>query len=101
MRSKPQRLAEIAARAAEGFVVLELKESYGLGFIAAPGKIVTTLHVVNDEPLITAHLSTGSQVPLRSVAAVDYRRDLAVLNAPGLELPPFAAPPRRLAEEGT
>ena len=59
MRPRAQRLAEIAARAAEGFVVLELKESYGVGFVAAPGRIVTTLHVVSDETHVTGHLSTG------------------------------------------
>src|SRR5438128_4689275 len=101
MRPKAQRLAEIAARAAEGFVVLELKESYGLGFVAAPGRIVSTLHVVSDETQITAHLSNGSHQPVRAVAGIDARRDLAVMLAPQLDVQPLVTPPLRLAEEGT
>lgn len=101
MRARSQRLAEIAARAAEGFVVLELKESYGLGFVAAPGRIVSTLHVVSDEQAITAHLSTGSHLKVTAVAGLDVKRDLAVLLAPDLEVGPLITPALRLAEEGT
>ncbi|MBK7864044.1 MAG: hypothetical protein IPJ65_36655 [Archangiaceae bacterium] len=101
MRSKAQRLAEVAARAAEGFVVLELKESYGLGFVAAPGRLVSTLHVVGDEASITAHLSDGSRLDLGAVGGVDHRRDLAVLLSAQLAVAPLLAPPLRLAEEGT
>src|SRR3954470_16710854 len=98
MKPRSQRLAEIAARAAESFVVLELKESYGLGFVAAPGRIVSTLHVASDEQQITAHLSNGSHVPVRAVGGMDTRRDLAVLLAPGLDVGPLVVPPVRLAE---
>src|SRR5436305_1147748 len=101
MKLRSHRMAEIAARAAEGFVVLELKESYGLGFVAAPGRIVSTLHVVSDESQITAHLSTGVTVGVRSVAAIDTRRDLAVLLAPSVDVAPVLTPPQRLAEEGS
>jgi serine protease Do len=101
MRPRTQRLAEIAARAAEAFVVLELKESYGLGFVAAPGRIVSTLHVVSDEPRISAHLSSGTHVDVTAVAGLDSRRDLTVLLAPGLDVPPLLAPPPRMVEEGT
>ncbi|MBL8952723.1 MAG: trypsin-like peptidase domain-containing protein [Myxococcaceae bacterium] len=101
MRSKAQRLAEIAARAAEGFVVLELKESYGVGFVAAPGRIVTTLHVVSDESHVTGHLATGQAVDVPLVAGIDPKRDLAVLLSPSIELAPLPPAPKRLAEEGT
>ncbi len=81
--------------------MLELKESYGVGFIAAPGRIVTTLHVVSDEAHVTAHLSSGTVVDVPHVAGIDPRRDLAVLMAPAVDLAPLPAAPKRLAEEGT
>ena len=101
MRPAPRRLAEIAARAAEGFVVLELKESYGVGFVAAPGRIVSTLHVVSDETHISAHLSSGRTIEIPSVGGLDARRDLAVLFAPELDVQPMPPAPKRLIEEGT
>src|SRR5687767_5959926 len=101
MPPKSQRLAEIAARAAEGFVVLELKESYGVGFVAAPGRIVSTLHVVSDEQQISAHLSSGRTIEVSAVAGLDVRRDLAVLHAPLLDVAPLPPAPQRLIEEGT
>jgi serine protease Do len=101
MLGRSSRLAEIAARAAEAFVVLELDDSYGLGFVAPNGRIVSTLHVVSDEKSITAHLSSGTQLPVRTVAGIDSKRDLAVLHVSGIDVTPLAAPPKRLAEEGT
>ncbi len=101
MRPAPRRLAEIAARAAESFVVLELKESYGVGFVAAPGRIVSTLHVVSDETHIAAHLSSGRTVEVPAVAGIDARRDLAVLLARELDVTPLPPAPKRLIEEGT
>jgi S1-C subfamily serine protease len=101
MPGRSPRLAELAARAAEAFVVLELDNSYGLGFVAGPGRIVSTLHVVSDEKSVTAHLSNGTQVAVRAVAAVDTKRDLAVLLASGIDVPALKAPPQRLVEEGS
>jgi hypothetical protein len=101
MVGRSSRLAEIAARAAEAFVVLELDESYGLGFVAPNGRIASTLHVVSDERSITAHLSSGTQLRVSSVAGIDPKRDLAVLYANGIDVAPLIAPPRRLAEEGS
>src|SRR4051794_30533921 len=101
MHARSLRLAEIAARAAEAFVVLELDESYGLGFVAPNGRIVSTLHVVSDEQSITAHLSSGTQLKVSAVAGIDLKRDLAVLCASGVDVAPLLAPPRRLAEEGS
>jgi S1-C subfamily serine protease len=101
MHGRSSRLAEIAARAAEAFVVLELDESYGLGFIAPNGRIVSTLHVVSDEKSITAHLSSGTQLDVRAVAGIDTKRDLAVLWANGIDVTPLLPPPSRLAEEGS
>jgi hypothetical protein len=101
MVARSSRLAEIAARAAEAFVVLELDESYGLGFVAPNGRIVSTLHVVSDEQTITAHLSSGTQLKVSGVAGIDTRRDLAVLYANGIDVSPLLPPPGRLAEEGS
>lgn len=82
-------------------MVLELKESYGLGFVAAPGRIVSTLHVVSDETHVMAHLSSGTVVEVPAVAGLDPKRDLAVLICPALDVQPLLAPQLRLSEEGT
>jgi hypothetical protein len=87
--------------AAASVVLLEFKQSYGLGFVAPNGRIVTSFHVVADEPEILAHLSDGRAIPVKRVAAIDTRRDLAVLDVGVLDATPARAPGERLAEEGS
>jgi S1-C subfamily serine protease len=87
--------------AAASVVLLEFKQSYGLGFVAPNGRIVTSFHVVADEPEILAHLSDGRAIPVKRVAAIDTRRDLAVLDVGVLDATPARAPGDRLAEEGS
>jgi serine protease Do len=60
--------------------LLEFEESYGLGFVAAGGKIVTTFHVVAGESNILCHLNDGRSLPVLGVTALDQRRDVAVLD---------------------
>jgi serine protease Do len=69
--------------------LLEFEESYGLGFVARGGKIVTTFHVVAGETSITCHLNDGRTFPVLAVTAVDQRRDVAVLDI-GLTDSPLA-----------
>lgn len=87
--------------AATCIVLLEFQKSYGLGFVAPNGRIVTSFHVVADEPEILAHLSDGRAIPVRRVAALDARRDLAVLDVGVLDASPARSPGARLADEGS
>ncbi len=86
--------------AATGLVLLEFKHSYGLGFVSPTGRIVTSFHVVVDEPEITAHLHDGRSIPVQTVSAIDLKRDLAVLDVGGLDATPVRGAGERLAEEG-
>jgi len=87
--------------AASAIVLLEFERSYGLGFVAPNGRIVTCLHVVSDEPEITAHLADGRSLPVLSVCGVDARRDLAVLDVGLLDATPVRRPGERFASDGT
>jgi hypothetical protein len=87
--------------AASSIVLLEFQRSYGLGFVAPNGRIVTSFHVVADEQDITAHLADGRVIPVKRVAAVDQKRDLAVLDVGLLDATPARVPAPRLVDEGT
>ena len=86
--------------AAASVVLLEFQQSYGLGFVAPNGRIVTCFHVVADEPEIIAHLADGRVLPVQSGCALDSRRDLAVLDVGLLDATPVKAAGSKLAEEG-
>lgn len=86
--------------AAASVVLLEFQQSYGLGFVAPNGRIVTCFHVVADEPEIVAHLADGRALPVQSVCALDSRRDLAVLDVGLLDAAPMRGGATRLADEG-
>lgn len=86
--------------AAAAVVLLEFQQSYGLGFVAPNGRIVTCFHVVADEREITAHLADGRALPVRSVCALDTRRDLAVLDVGLLDATPVKAAPPKFTDEG-
>lgn len=86
--------------AASSIVLLEFERSYGLGFVAPNGRIVTCFHVVSDEPEIVAHLADGRSLPVRSVCGFDARRDLAVLDVGLLDAAPVRRPGARLAQDG-
>jgi hypothetical protein len=87
--------------ATSSLVLLEFERSYGLGFVAPNGRIVTCFHVVSDEQEITAHLADGRSLPVHSVCGVDARRDLAVLDVGLLDAPPVRRPGVRFAPDGT
>lgn len=86
--------------AAASVVLLEFQQSYGLGFVAPNGRIVTCFHVVADEQEITAHLSDGRVLPVKAVCALDTRRDLAVLDVGLLDATPVRAAGPKFADEG-
>ncbi len=85
--------------AAASIVLLEFQQSYGLGFVAPNGRIVTCFHVVADELEITAHLSDGRALPVKSVCAIDTRRDLAVLDVGLLDARPVTGVGERLVDD--
>lgn len=87
--------------AASSIVLLEFERSYGLGFVAPNGRIVTCFHVVSDEQEITAHLADGRSIPVQAVCGVDARRDLAVLDVGLLDATPVRRPGERFAGDGT
>ncbi|MGV3624310.1 MAG: S1 family peptidase, partial [Archangium sp.] len=86
--------------AAAAVVLLEFKNSYGLGFVAPNGRIVTCFHVVADEGEILAHLGDGRSLPVRTVCALDLRRDLVVLDVGLLDATPVRPGSDKLVEEG-
>jgi hypothetical protein len=86
--------------AAASVVLLEFQQSYGLGFVAPNGRIVTCFHVVADEREITAHLADGRVLPVQGVCALDTRRDLAVLDVGLLDATPVKPGGTKLMEEG-
>jgi serine protease Do len=87
--------------AATSLVLLEFAESYGLGFVAPNGRIISCFHVVVDEHEVTAHFADGRAVPVERVAAIDTKRDLVVLDVGELDAPPVRVSSSRLAEEET
>lgn len=67
----------------------------GSGWVVAPGTVVTNAHVVAGATELRLRLPQGGTVPA-TVTVFDEDRDLAVLDAPGLDAPPLAlasAPP--------
>ena len=84
--------AEIAKRVSPSVVVIQGKaESGGVlgsGFLVSKdGKIVTNLHVIRDMKSATVQLRGGEIFDSLSVRAVDERRDLAVVQIAGFNLP--------------
>jgi S1-C subfamily serine protease len=60
----------------------------GSGFVYAPGKVLTNAHVVAGTDRVTVQLTSNSSLTAH-VVFYDPRTDLAVLNVPGLKVPPL------------
>jgi S1-C subfamily serine protease len=58
----------------------------GSGFVVSPGTVVTNAHVVAGEDETEIELDDGSKLDA-TVVAFDPKRDLAVLQVPGLDRP--------------
>jgi S1-C subfamily serine protease len=84
--------AQIAKRVSPSVVVIQGKttegEVLGSGFIVSKdGKIVTNLHVVRDMKIATVLTANGEVFDSVAVLGIDERRDLAVLQITGFDLP--------------
>lgn len=84
--------AQIAKRVSPSVVVIRGQTAsgdvLGSGFIVSKdGKIVTNLHVVRDMETATVQMASGDIFDSVSVLATDERRDLAVLQIAGFNLP--------------
>ncbi len=84
--------AQIAKRVSPSVVVIQGKgpsgDVLGSGFIVSKdGKIVTNLHVIRDLKTASVQLANGEIFDSISVLATDQRRDLAVLQVAGFNLP--------------
>src|SRR5688572_25893032 len=62
--------------------------SLGTGFIiSSDGKAITALHVIREMRNPAIRLASGDVFDSFTVLAVDERRDLAVIQLPGFDLP--------------
>jgi hypothetical protein len=69
-------------------ITLEGKEVGGSGFIVdAAGTIVTNLHVIQNLKTAAIRLSSGEIYDQIKVRAFDERKDLAIIQIPGFDLP--------------
>ena len=84
--------AQLAKRVSPTVVVIEGNTDAGAilgsGFIVSKdGKVVTNLHVVRDLKTATVRLASGETFDSVSVLATDQRRDLAIIQIAGFDLP--------------
>jgi S1-C subfamily serine protease len=85
--------AEIIASSGPGTVVIKVQTtsgsvSTGSGFMVNPsGVVVTNFHVVEGAKKIQIRLSSGDVYDVIGIRGVDQRRDLAVLQVLGFDLP--------------
>lgn len=89
-------------RASPSLVRLEVEGRTASGFVAtAEGHLVTSLHGVSGARSIGAVMADGVRSQVVQVAALDERRDLAVLRLPLPDLaPPLPVSPGPLPSEG-
>lgn len=93
LRSMPaDTLERLAAEATEAVVFLEVETGsgsrQGSGFIVEPdGRIFTNHHVVDGARAIRVRLASGDVYERVKILAADERRDIAVLEVPGFDLP--------------
>ncbi len=85
--------AQIADKIGRATVIVKTKDSggsvsSGSGFVVDPsGVIVTNLHVVEGADAIQIRFPSGDVYDVTGVRGVDRKRDLAVLQIPGFDLP--------------
>lgn len=88
----PLSTTQIAKRVSPTVVIIqgdtEAGTALGSGFIVSrDGKIVTNLHVIRDLKTATVHAANGEVFDRVAVIATDERRDLAILQIAGFDLP--------------
>ena len=94
-QSEPERrasLEELAARATRAAVLIDVRTAsdsrQGSGFLVDPaGLILTNLHVMRDARSARVKLTSGDVYDRVSILAEDERRDIAVLQVAGFDLP--------------
>ncbi|MGE6762419.1 S1 family peptidase [Corallococcus interemptor] len=80
VQARRERAEEALRRTSASLVLLDLGGHTATGFvISSEGHVVTSLHAVASARAITAVLPDGLRSPVVQVAAVDERRDLALL----------------------
>ena len=88
-------LEELASQATRSVVLIDVQtpstSRQGSGFIVdESGRIVTNQHVIRDVSSIRVKLSSGDVYDQVRVLATDERRDLAILQIAGFNLPSLA-----------
>ncbi|MCP3097559.1 serine protease [Myxococcus sp. K15C18031901] len=98
-RSPPR---EVLVHATPSLVLLEVDGRVASGFVASTqGHLVTSLHAVAGARVIHAVMADGVRAEVVQVAALDERRDLAVLRLPLPDIaPPLCLPRAPLPGEG-
>jgi S1-C subfamily serine protease len=90
LKARLLRLARRSVVKIEGIAPSCSRRIEGSGFVIAPGRVITNAHVVAGvSPGPEVFTSRGSESPAR-VVLYDPRRDIAVLDVPGLAAPPLA-----------
>jgi S1-C subfamily serine protease len=93
---KPQAtLEELASHATPAVVLIDVKTAsgsrQGSGFIVDPsGRIVTNHHVIRDARSARVKLASGDVYDQVQILADDPRRDIAILQIAGFDLPSLA-----------
>jgi len=89
----PMKIAEIARRVSKATVLIRTlrqdnSQVSGSGFIVDPsGTIVTNAHVVDSGIQVGVRLHDGETYDVIGVRAIDWKRDIAVIQIPGFKLP--------------
>jgi S1-C subfamily serine protease len=100
LRPRILALARLSVVKVEGIAPGCSRQIEGSGFVIARGRVLTNAHVVAGvTQRLEVFTSGGTGFPAQ-VTLYDPRRDVAVLDVPGLDLPPLAfAGPARLGAE--
>jgi hypothetical protein len=91
--SPPQRHAltpaQIAVLAKPAVVVVRTPQGTGAGFVVAPGKVVTALHVVAGSTVVSVRDRSGAERPVSVVVTYSRADDLALLDTPTITANPL------------
>jgi len=88
----PDTLEELAEKASRAVVLIDVRTAsdkrQGSGFLVDPsGRILTNEHVIRDARTLRVKLASGDVYDAVSILAADERRDIAVLQVAGFDLP--------------
>ena len=80
----------IAEDALASTVFLQMDSGYGSGFLVAPGRVATNLHVIHNAITGTARLvNQTDSIKIEGYTAIDFEQDLIILDVPDLDAPPL------------